>query len=95
MSQRNGCERRSRPHFIVYTYSMKIINWLNQPKVLEWIHGGLVIFWIILWISAAIFGWVSSVIFVSHLSLVALVLASLASWQAARGEVKQDENNED
>jgi len=73
----------------------KLLDSLNNPIVLQWVHGGFVIFWIVLWIVASIFGWLASVTFVSHLSVVALVLASLASWQAARGERKADENNSD
>lgn len=37
------------------------------------------------------FGWLASVVFVSHLSAAALVLGSMSSWQAARVEVRQDE----
>lgn len=73
---------------------MKIINFLNNSRVLRAIHGGLVVFWIILWIVAALAGWVKSVIFVSHLSLAALVLASAAAWQATRTEVKEDDKND-
>jgi hypothetical protein len=54
-------------------------------------HGCLVIFWLVLWGAGWVFGWLSSVTFVSHLSAVALVLASLSSWQAARVEVNQEE----
>lgn len=61
-----------------------------SAKALRRIHGCLVIFWILLWIAAAIFGWLNSVAFVSHLSAAALVLGSWSSWQAARVEVKQD-----
>ena len=42
------------------------------------------------WIAAAIFGWVYSVVFVSHVSMAALVLAEISSWQGSRTEVKQD-----
>jgi len=59
-------------------------------KGLKWVHFGLVVFWIILWIAAAITGWINSVAFVSHISMVALVLASASAWQAARTEQKED-----
>lgn len=49
------------------------------------------IFWIALWIFATITGLVHSVAFISHLSIVALVLASAASWQSARVEKKEDD----
>lgn len=73
---------------------MRVIRFLNQARVLRAIHGGLVIFWILLWIVAAFTGWVKSVMFVSHLSLAALVLASAAAWQATRTEVKEDDKND-
>lgn len=48
-----------------------------------------------LWVAAGYFGWLSSVVFVSHVSMAALVLAQLSSWQGARTEQKQDEQIED
>lgn len=60
-------------------------------KTLKNIHLGAVVFFIGLWAAAAIFGWVESVVFVSHVSMVALVLAEISAWQAARTEEKEDE----
>ena len=37
-------------------------------------------------------GWVSSVVYVSALSLWALVSGHLSAWQAARVEVRQEED---
>lgn len=37
------------------------------------------------------FGWVSSVTYVSVLSIYALAIGHFSSWQAARVEVRQDE----
>lgn len=71
-----------------------IWNLFTEPIWLERIHGGFVIFWIIVWILGAIFGWLASVTFVSHLSIIALVLASWSAWQAARTEVRQKEFEE-
>jgi hypothetical protein len=70
---------------------MKLPGWVNDPVFLEKFHGYMVLFWILLWIVAAIAGWLASVIFVSHLSAAALVLGSLSSWQSARVEVKEDQ----
>lgn len=64
---------------------------LGSPVLMRRIHGCLTIFWLVLWAAAAIFGWLDSVSFVSHLSAIALVLGSWSSWQATRVEVKQDE----
>lgn len=58
------------------------------------IHFFFIFFFIALWVSAGIFGWLSSVVFVSHVSMAALVLAEISSWQGARTEQKQDEQIE-
>jgi hypothetical protein len=76
---------------------MKVFAPFGRPQFLRSFHGYGVVVWIILWIIATIFGWIQSVSFVSHVSMAALVLGSWSSWQAARVEVKQDEeiNNND
>jgi len=68
-----------------------LLAWWGKPGVLRKVHGFLTVFWLALWLAAWLFGWLSSVTFVSHLSAVALVLGSLSSWQAARVEVKQEQ----
>ena len=73
---------------------MKDVRFFNQPRVLRAVHGGLVVFWCIIWALAWMFGWLDSVRFVSHLSIIALVLSSGAAWQASRTEVKEDEKND-
>jgi hypothetical protein len=65
----------------------------GKPEALRRLHGVLTLFWVALWVAAFVFGWLSSVTFVSHLSAVALILGSWSSWQAARVEVNQQ--NED
>ena len=60
-------------------------------KKLKWVHGSFVIAFILIWITAAIFGWLASVTFVSHMSMIALVYAAASAWQAARTEEKEDE----
>jgi len=63
----------------------------GDPVFMRKVNGWLTIFWIIM-IPVAIFtGWISSVPFISALSLWALVSGHWAAWQAARVEVKQDE----
>lgn len=59
-------------------------------KRLKWIHSGFVILFIAIWIAAAIFGWLASVTFVSHMSMFALVYAAASAWQAAHNEEKED-----
>lgn len=55
-------------------------------KVMKRIHASFVILFAIIWIAAAIFGWLSSVVFVSHMSMVALVYAAASAWQGAKAE---------
>ena len=56
----------------------------------KWIHFVAIIFFVALWAAAWHFRWVESVVFVSHVSMVALVLAEIGAWQASRTEAKQD-----
>ena len=60
----------------------------------KWIHFTLIFGFLGLWAAAWYFNWVESVVFVSHVSMIALVLAEISSWQAARTEQKQDEQLE-
>jgi hypothetical protein len=60
----------------------------------KWIHLFLIFGFLGLWAAAWVFKWVESVVFVSHVSMVALVLAEVSAWQAARTEQKQDKHLE-
>lgn len=63
----------------------------GDPVFMRRLNGWMTIFWIIM-IPVSIFtGWVSSVQYVSALSLWALVSGHLSAWQAARVEVVQAE----
>lgn len=55
------------------------------------IHGWMTVWWIVLIPLSHFTGWVESNTFISDLSMVALVLGSVSSWQASRVEVKQDD----
>jgi hypothetical protein len=57
-----------------------------SPQTMRRLHGGMTIFFVALWAAATIFGWVHSVAFISHLSIVALVYAAFVGWQGARAE---------
>lgn len=46
---------------------------------------------IALWAFAVLTGLVQSVTFVSHVSMLALVLSEFAAWQGSRTEQKEDE----
>jgi len=62
----------------------------HDPKFMRRVNGWLTIFWIGMIPVSIVFGWLSSVAYVSALSLWALVSGHWAAWQAARVEVTQD-----
>lgn len=62
-------------------------------KQMKWIHFAAVIVFILTWIAAAFMGWLASVTFVSHMSMIALVYSGISAWQAARTEQKEDDRD--
>jgi hypothetical protein len=63
-------------------------------KRLKWVHGIAAALFTMIWIAAAFMGWLSSVVFVSHMSMLALVYAGLSAWQGARTEEREEERSE-
>lgn len=63
----------------------------GDPKFMRRVNGYLALFWIAMIPISFAFGWLSSVTYVSALSLWALVSGHWSAWQAARVEVTQDE----
>ena len=61
----------------------------GDPKFMRAVNGWLTIFWIFMIPVSIVTGWVSSVQYVSALSLWALVSGHWSAWQAARVEVEQ------
>jgi hypothetical protein len=67
----------------------------RDPVFMRRVNGWLTMFWIAM-IPISIFtGWVSSVQYVSALSLWALVSGHWSAWQAARVEVEQQREQEE
>jgi hypothetical protein len=66
----------------------------GDPVFMRRVNGWLTIFWIMMIPVSYALGWLSSVVYVSALSLWALVSGHWAAWQAARVEVKQDADAE-
>lgn len=64
----------------------------GDPKFMRKVNGWLAIFWIAMIPISIATGWVTSVTYVSALSLWALVSGHWSAWQAARVEVKQEED---
>lgn len=67
--------------------SWKMIQ--GDPKFMRRVNGWLTIFWVIMIPLSLALGWLQSVVFVSALSLWALVSGHWSAWQAARVEVEQ------
>jgi uncharacterized membrane protein len=68
----------------------------GDPQFMRKINGWLTIFWVCMIPVSLAMGWLSSVTYVSALSLWALVSGHWAAWQASRTEVEQQrEENRD
>lgn len=61
----------------------------GDPVFMRRVNGWLTVFWIVMIPVSVATGWVRSVVYVSALSLWALVSGHWAAWQAARVEVEQ------
>ena len=62
----------------------------GDPVFMRRVNGWMTIFWIAMIPISYSMGWLSSVTYVSALSLWALVASHWSTWQAARVEVAQD-----
>lgn len=62
----------------------------GDPVFMRRVNGWLTMFWIAMIPVSYLAGWLNSVMYVSALSLWALVSGHWAAWQAARVEVSQD-----
>jgi hypothetical protein len=62
----------------------------GDPVFMRRVNGWLTIFWILMIPISLATGWVTSVTYVSALSLWALVSGHWSAWQAARVEVNQE-----
>ena len=63
----------------------------GDPVFMRRVNGWLTIFWVAMIPVSMAMGWLNSVVYVSALSLGAVVSGHWSAWQAARGEVKQEE----
>lgn len=64
----------------------------ESPVFMRRLNGWATVFWIVMIPVSLVTGWVHSVVYVSALSLWALVSGHLSAWQAARVEVRQEED---
>lgn len=66
----------------------------GDPAFMRRVNGWLAVFWVIMIPISLVTHWVDSVVYVSALSLWALVSGHWSAWQAARVEVKQQADAE-
>ena len=62
----------------------------GDPVFMRRVNGWLTMFWLAMIPISFAMGWLNSVVYVSALSLWALVSGHWSAWQAARVEVAQD-----
>ena len=65
----------------------------GDPVFMRRVNGWLAIFWVAMIPVSYAAGWLSSVVYVSALSLWALVSGHWSAWQAARVEVHQQQED--
>lgn len=66
----------------------------GNPVFMRRVNGWLTIFWIAMIPLSYEMGWLKSIVYVSALSLWALVAGHWSTWQAARVEVTQEQEIE-
>lgn len=66
---------------------------MTRARKLFWLNIGLLVGSLILWVVAAVFGWLSSVTFVSHISMAALALSAIAGIAAGDAAVESESND--
>ena len=66
----------------------------GDPVFMRRVNGWLTIFWLVMIPVSLATGWVKSVVYISALSLWALVSGHWSAWQAARVEVAQQRDVE-
>lgn len=65
----------------------------DSPVFMRRVNGWLAIFWVAMIPVSLVTGWINSVTYVAALSLWALVSGHWGAYQAARVEVKQEEQS--
>lgn len=69
---------------------MRVFALFGRPEVLRRFHGYATLLWILMIIPGVV-SWRNSVPFLVFVSIYANVMGHWSSWQAARVEVKQDD----
>src|SRR5260221_12125194 len=66
----------------------------GDPVFMRRLNGWLTLFWVTMIPVSYVLGWLKSVVYVSALSLWALVAGHWSTWQAARVEVTQQKEQQ-
>lgn len=66
---------------------------IENPSRFKKINGWMTVFWLAAIPVCYSLGWLDSTVFISALSLYAIVTGHLSTWQAARVEVRQEEKD--
>lgn len=72
--------------------SMGMPSIITDPKKFRKLNGWLTVFWIGMIPVSIATGWVSTTEYVAALSIYALVTGHMSTWQAARVEERQEED---
>lgn len=63
---------------------------MTRARKLLWLNVVFLVFSVLLWIGAMVFGWLDSVQFVSHVSMAALVMSAVAGIAAGDAAVEAE-----
>jgi hypothetical protein len=63
---------------------------VTRARKLLWLNVALLVGSLLLWVAAAVFGWLASVTFVSHVSMLALVLSAISGIAAGDAAVESE-----
>lgn len=82
--------------YVSYMNMLKTLwaSTIENPSVFKTFNGYMTVFWIVMVPVSVFAGWVNSVQYVSALSIYALITGHLSTWQAARVEVRQEQEEE-
>lgn len=66
---------------------------MSRARKLYWLNIALLAGSVVLWVAAAVFGWLTSIAFVSHISMAALVLSAIAGIAAGDAAVESESDD--
>jgi hypothetical protein len=64
---------------------------MTRARKLYWLNLTGLVGSLVLWVMAAMFGWLGSVVFVAHVSMLALVISAVAGIAAGDAAVESED----